>query len=274
MSAPARSHLTGRAMLVLFMVLTLIPFVTLFSTALQPPGTIPTGVSWPSDPHWGNFVDAWRIANLGPLLRSSLLIVLGVVPASLFLAVLAGYGLATLRVPFSNAIFVFFVLGLTIPFESLITPLYYQMQSLGLLNSRWALILPLIALYMPFGVFWMRAHFLSVPAELTEAATIDGAGPWRALRHVHLPLAMPAMSSLAILLFLWTWNQFVLALVLVDDPLKRTMAGALGAFQGQYGTDIVLLSAGALLIMAPTVIVFVIFQRQFSRALLQGAVKG
>ena len=82
------------------------------------------------------------------------------------------------------------------------------------------------------------------------------------------------MSSLAILLFLWTWNQFVLALVLVDDPLKRTMAGALGAFQGQYGTDIVLLSAGALLIMAPTVIVFVIFQRQFSKALLQGAVKG
>ncbi|WP_440898824.1 carbohydrate ABC transporter permease [Actinosynnema sp.] len=274
MTAPARSQVTGRALLLLFMVLTLVPFVTLFSTALQEPGTIPTGVSWPSDPHWGNFADAWRVAHLGPLITSSLLIVLGVVPVSLGLAALAGYGLATLRVPFGNAIFLLFVLGLTIPFESLITPLYYQMQQLGLLNSRWALILPLIAMYMPFGVFWMRAHFLAVPAELTEAATIDGASAWRAFLHIHLPLARPALSSLAILLFLWTWNQFVLAIVMVDDPLKRTMAGALGAFQGQYGTDIVLLSAGALLIMAPTVLVFVVFQRQFTQALLQGAVKG
>ncbi|MBZ5738838.1 carbohydrate ABC transporter permease [Nocardioides mangrovi] len=274
MTAPRRDQLAGKALLVLFMVLTLIPFATLLSTALQPAGSIPTGFSWPSDPQWGNFAEAWRIAHLAPLIKSSLLIAVGVVPASLVLATLAGYGLATLKIPFSNLIFVVFLLGLTIPFESLITPLYYQMDSLGLLNTRWALVLPLIALYMPFGVFWMRAHFLTVPAELSEAAFIDGAGTWRTFRHIHLPLALPALSSLAILLFLWTWNQFVLAIVMVDDPLKRTMAGALGAFQGQYGTDIVLLSAGALLIMAPTIVVFVIFQRQFSRALLQGAVKG
>ncbi|WP_134740917.1 carbohydrate ABC transporter permease [Nocardioides sp. 503] len=274
MTPTDRGPLAGRLLLVVFMVLTVIPFVTLFSTALQPAGSIPTGVSWPSDPQWGNFADAWRLANLTPLIKSSLLIVLGVVPASLVLATLAGYGLASLRIPFGNAIFVVFLLGLTIPFESLITPLYYQVEALGLLNTRWALILPLIALYMPFGVFWMRAHFLTVPPELSEAAYIDGAGPWRAFRHIHLPLARPALSSLAILLFLWTWNQFILAFVMVDDPLKRTMAGALGAFQGRYGTDIVLLSAGALLIMAPTVLVFVIFQRQFSQALLQGAVKG
>ena len=149
------------------------------------------------------------------------------------------------------------------------------MQGLGLLNTRWALILPLIALYMPFGVFWMRAHFLTVPAELSEAATVDGAELVASLAP-RPPAAGDCrrMSSLAILLFLWTWNQFVLAIVLVDDPLKRTMAGALGAFQGQYGTDIVLLSAGALLIMAPTVVVYVVFQRQFTKALLQGAVKG
>lgn len=267
-------ELTGRALLVLFMIVTLVPFVTLLSTALQPAGSIPTGVSWPSDPQWSNFKDAYDVANLTPLLTSSLLIVLGVVPAALALATLAGYALATLRVPFANAIFVLFVLGLTIPFESLITPLYYQMESLGLLNTRWAIILPLIALFMPFGVFWMRAHFLTVPAELSEAAYVDGAGAWRTFRHIHLPLAVPALSSLAILLFLWTWNQFILAFVMVDDPTRRTMAGALGAFQGRYGTDIVLLSAGALLIMAPTIAVFVLFQRQFSKALLQGAVKG
>lgn len=274
MRRQASGEMMGRALLVLFMVLTLVPFVTLFSTALQPAGSIPTGVSWPSDPQWSNFRAAYEVANLTPLLRSSLLIVLGVVPASLVLATLAGYGLATLRVPFANVLFLVFVLGLTIPFESLITPLYYQMQGLGLLNTRWAIILPLVGLYMPFSVFWMRAHFLTVPPELSEAAHVDGAGPLRALRHIHLPLALPAVSSLAILLFLWTWNQFILAFVMVDDPTRRTMAGALGAFQGRYGTDIVLLSAGALLIMAPTIAVFVLFQRQFTKALLQGAVKG
>lgn len=274
MTTPRHEALVGRGLLLLFMVVTLVPFVSLLSTALQPQGSIPTGFAWPSDPQWGNFADAYAVADLTPLIVSSSLIVLGVVPVSLLFATLAGYGLASLRVPGANALFLVLLLGLTIPFESLVTPLYYQLQGFGLLGSRWAIVLPLIALFMPFSVFWMRAHFLTVPRELSEAATIDGAGAWAALWRVHVPLALPALSSLAILLFLWTWNQFILAIVMVDDPQKRTMAGALGAFQGQYGTDIVLLSAGALLIMAPTVLVFLAFQRQFSKALLQGAVKG
>lgn len=93
---------------------------------------------------------------------------------------------------------------------------------------------------------------------------------WR----VQVPLARPAIASLTILMFLWTWNQFLLAIVLVDDATKRTMAGALGAFQGQWGTDLVLLCAGSLLILTPTLIVFLIFQRQFIKALIQGSVKG
>ena len=91
---------------------------------------------------------------------------------------------------------------------------------------------------------------------------------------MQVPLARPAIMSLTILLFLWTWNQFLLPVVLVQDPMQRTMAGALGAFQGQWGTDIPLLCAGSLLILTPTVIIFLIFQRQFVAALMQGAVKG
>ena len=97
---------------------------------------------------------------------------------------------------------------------------------------------------MPFGVFWMRAHFVNMPNELTEAARIDGANTWQLFWRVHVPLARPAVVSLAILMTVWTWNQFLLAIVLVDNPLERTMAGALGAFQGQWGTNIPLLSAG------------------------------
>jgi raffinose/stachyose/melibiose transport system permease protein len=274
MNGSRQGDLTGKAILVLFMLFTAMPLVSMISTALQPQGTIPTGVSWPTDPQWHNFVDAFHVANLGALLQSSLLIVAGVVPVSLVIATMAGYGLSVLRVRGGRFVFIGLLLGLTIPFESLIIPLYYQINDFGLLNSRWAIILPLIGLFMPFSVFWMRTHFLSVPADLTEASRVDGANSWQALIGIHVPLALPALSSLAVLLFLWTWNQFLLAIVLVDDPTKRTMAGALGAFQGRYGTDIVLLCAGSLLIMAPTLIVFVIFQRQFVKALLQGSVKG
>ena len=274
MSTTRREALVGQAVLVVFMLFTIMPLVSMLLTALQPAGTIPTGISWPTEPQWHNFVDAFNIANLAALLWSSILIVLGVVPVSLLIATMAGYGLGVLRMRGSQAVFLLLLLGLTIPFESLIIPLYYQMNDLGLLNTRWALILPLIGLFMPFSVFWMRTHFLSIPADITAAASVDGANTWTAFLRIQVPLAIPAISSLAVLLFLWTWNQFLLAIVLIDDPGKRTMAGALGAFQGQYGTDIVLLCAGSLLIMVPTILVFIIFQRQFVKALLQGSVKG
>jgi raffinose/stachyose/melibiose transport system permease protein len=269
-----REGLTGRVLLILLMAITVVPFVSLFVTALHAPGTYPAGFSWPSHPHWGNFADAFRAAHMGELLVSSVLIVAGVVPVSLLLGTMAGFAFGHLRMPGHRIGFLVFVLGLTLPFEGIITPLYFQVRDLGLLNTRWAIILPLIGLYMPFSVLWMRAHFVTMPDDLSEAARIDGASTWQLFWRVHVPLARPALSSLAILLFLWTWNQFLLAIVLVDDPAKRTMAGALGAFQGQYGTDIPLLCAGSLLILAPTLAVFLIFQRRFVAALLQGSIKG
>jgi raffinose/stachyose/melibiose transport system permease protein len=269
-----REEWTGRVLLVLLMVITLVPFVSLLTTALHPSGTYPAGLDWPGNPHWGNFASAFRAAHMGQLLESSILIVLGVVPISLLLATMAGFALGQLRIAGRRLVFLTFVLGLTLPFEGIITPLYYQVRDMGLLNTRWAIILPLIGLFMPFSVFWMRAHFVNMPDELSEGARIDGANLWQLFWRVHVPLAKPAMSSLAILLFLWTWNQFLLAIVLVDDPAKRTMAGALGAFQGQWGTDIPLLCAGSLLILTPTLAIFLIFQRRFVAALLQGSLKG
>ena len=274
MTASRAEYLSGRAFLIALVLVTLLPFVSMLSAALQPRGTVPTGLAWPSHPQWHNFVDAFTVANMGALLRSSALIVVGVVPVSVVIATMAGFGLGHLRVPGGRFAFGLLLLGLTLPFEAVVTPIYYQMQSLGLLNSRWAIILPLIGLYMPFGVFWMRAHFTNVPAELSDAARVDGSNTWQLFWRVHVPLARPAIASLTILLFLWTWNQFLLAIVLVDDATKRTMAGALGAFQGQWGTDLVLLCAGSLLILTPTLIVFLIFQRQFIKALLQGSLKG
>ncbi len=134
--------------------------------------------------------------------------------------------------------------------------------------------LPLIGLFMPFAVFWMRAHFVNMPGELSEAARVDGASTWDLFWRIHVPLARAPIVSLGILMSIWAWNQFLLALVLVEDPTQRTMAGALGAFQGHYATDIPLLCAGTILILLPTLVLFILFQRHIITALLQGSVKG
>ena len=269
-----RSSWAGGALLLALMVVTLVPFASLFTTALHESGTYPSGLDWPSHPHWRNFVDAFHTANMGAIFKSSVLIVLGVVPVSCLIATMAGFGLGQLRVRGGTILFLVFLLGLTLPFEGVIIPIYYEIRGFNLLNTRWAIILPLIGLFMPFGVYWMRAHFLTMPPDISEAARVDGATTWQLFWRIHVPLARPALTSLAILLTVWTWNQFLLSIVLVDDPTKRTMAGALGAFQGQWGADIPLLSAGSLLILAPTLIVFLVFQRHFVTALLQGSVKG
>jgi raffinose/stachyose/melibiose transport system permease protein len=266
-------RVTRTAILAAMMVFAVLPLLSMFTAALAPQGSNPPGLSWPRNPQWHNFVDAWNVASLAALFRSSTLIVVGVVPAAVVFAALAGYSLAQLRPIAGRLISVLFLLGLTLPFEALITPLYYDIQRLGLLGSRLAVILPLIGLLMPFGIFWMRAHFVETEAALSEAARVDGANPWQVFRAIHLPLARPAVSALTILFFLATWNQYLLPLVLIDNPTKRTVAGGLGAFQGQYGTNTALLSAGSLIIIVPSLVIYVVFQRSFVKALLQGAVK-
>lgn len=267
-TAPKTILITAAALFSVF------PLVSMLSAALQPQGTAPGGISFPTSPQWHNFVDAWNVANITVLVRSSAILVIGVVPIAMLISSMAAYAIAQLKIPLGNVFFLLLLLGLTLPYEIVVVPLYYQMQTFGLLNTQLGLILPLIGLNMPFAVFWMRTHFQSVPLEICESSWVDGAGPWKAFRHIQLPLAVPALASLGVLMFLSTWNQFLLAIVLIDDPNKRTMAGALQGFVGAHSTDVVLLNAGALLIMAPTILVFLVFQKYFIQAMLAGAVKG
>jgi raffinose/stachyose/melibiose transport system permease protein len=271
----ARQELyAGRALLVVLMAITILPFLSIFTTALHPSGAVPAGLSWPADPQWGNFVEAFQVANMSALLASSLFIVVAVVPVALVISTMAGFAIGLLRIPGARLLLLLFIFGLTLPFEGIITPLYFLARQMGILNSRFAIVLPLIGLFMPFAVFWMRAHFVNMPREVTEAARVDGASTWDLFWRIHVPLARAPIASLGILMSVWAWNQFLLALVLVEDPTQRTMAGALGAFQGHYATDIPLLSAGTILILLPTLILFILFQRHVIAALLQGSVKG
>jgi len=270
-----RSELwTGRVLLVGLMAIMILPLVSIFTTALHPSGTVPNGLEWPADPQWGNFIEAFNVANMTALLSSSTFIVLAVVPVSLIISTMAGFAIGHLRIPGSRLLLLLFVFGLTLPFSGIIVPLYYLERELGIYNTRLAVVLPLIGLYMPFAVFWMRAHFVNMPTEISEAARVDGATTLDLFWRIHLPLARAPIASLGILMSVWTWNQFLIALVLVEDPTERTMAGALGAFQGHYATNVPLLCAGTILILLPSLIIFILFQRQIIAALLQGSVKG
>jgi raffinose/stachyose/melibiose transport system permease protein len=264
----------GRALLIVLMIITILPLISIFMTALHPSGSVPSGFDWPENPQWGNFVEAFNVANMVTLLQSSTFIVLAVVPVSLIISTMAGFAIGHLRIPGSRLLLFLFVFGLTLPFTGIIVPIYYLERDLGIYNTRLAIVLPLIGLYMPFAVYWMRAHFVNMPEDISEAARVDGATVWDLFWHIHIPIARPPITSLGILMAVWTWNQFLIALVLVEDPSQRTMAGALGAFQGHYATNVPLLCAGTILILLPTLIIFVIFQRQIITALLQGSVKG
>jgi len=274
MRAPRGELWAGRALLLALMAFTILPFISIFVTALHPSGTVPRGLEWPAHPQWDNFVVAFRTAEMPKLISSSMFIVLWVVPVSLIISTMAGFAIGLLRVPGSRVLLFLFVFGLTLPFQGIIIPIYFLERAVGIYNTRFAIVLPLIALYMPFAVFWMRAHFVNMPSEISEAARVDGATAWDLFWQIHVPLARAPIASLGILMSIWTWNQFLLALVLVEDPTQRTMAGALGAFQGHYATDVPLLCAGTILILLPTLVIFILFQRQIITALLQGSVKG
>ena len=216
---PALGAFAARGILVLLMIVTLMPFITMLSAALAPSGSYPPGLQWPTDPQWSNFVEAFQSAKMDRLLLSSLTIVAFVVPTSVLIGTMAGFGLAKLAPRGSQFVYFLFVVGLTLPIEVVIIPLYYEIQWLGLLNPKFAIILPIIGLFMPFSIFWMRAHFVNVPNEMSEAAEIDGANAWQQFWLVQVPLARAPILSLAILQFLWTWNSFLLPMVLFETPL-------------------------------------------------------
>ena len=125
-----------------------------------------------------------------------------------------------------------------------------------------------------FGTFWMRAFFRSVPRSLVEAARLDAASSWTTLWRVVLPMGRPAVLTLMLLVFMWTWNEFLLALVMVTDEGLRTAPLGLTFFQGRNTTDVPLLAAGAVIVAAPVVVAYLFLQRHFIRGMLSGAVKG
>lgn len=273
MNSTRRSFPFAPIFLILVAVSTLLPFVAIVSAALQPAGSIVRGISWPTQPAFGNFARAWDDGGFATLFQSSGIVAFVVVPVGVLFACWAGYAVGTMTFRGRALILGLFLLGLTLPYEAIVIPLYYGLRSVGLLDTYWALILPLIGLFIPFGIFWMRAHFESFPPSLLEAARMDGANSWTVFWRILVPNSWGAITTLALLYFMWSWNQFLLALILIQDPNRRTAPAGLGQFVTQYGKDVPLLSAATILVILPVVIVFLIFQRRIIQGFLSGTVK-
>ncbi len=261
------------AILGLFSAVALFPVIGLLLTALQPEGSLGRGFDIPDHLEFGNFADAWAEGHFGQYLRSSVIVSVSVVVASSLLSIASGYAFGALRFRGSTVLFYVFLLGLMVPLEAMVVPLYYDLRSLALTDTYWALILPQVGLSVAFGTFWMRAFFRSTPRSITEAAQIDGASSWTTLWRILVPMARPAILTMVTLIFMWTWNEFLLALVMVSSDDLRTAPLGLAFFQGQHTSDFRLLAAGALIVALPVVVVYVFLQRHFIRGMLSGAVK-
>jgi raffinose/stachyose/melibiose transport system permease protein len=256
-----------------FSLIALVPIAGIVLTALQAPGELAT-FGEPSGFHPGNFAIAWDEGNFSSYLRSSLIVAVAVVATSTLLSIPAGYAFGMMRFRGEQALFYLFLLGLMVPLEATIVPLYYDFRDLALTDTYAALILPQVGVSLAFGTFWMRAFFRSVPRSLVEAARIDGSSAWSTLWRVLLPTARPAVVTMMVLIFMWTWNEFLLALVMVSDEGLRTAPLGLAFFQGRNTTDFALLAAGAVIVATPVVLLYVFLQRHFIRGMLSGAIKG
>jgi len=223
--------------------------------------------------HWENFATAWTMARFSQYMSTSVIVSVLVVSVALVCSVMAGYAFGTMRFRGSQVLFYVFLLGIMVPAETIVVPLYFDMRSVGLTNTILGVALPQIAQSIAFGTYWMRTYFRSSNRSVVEAAQLDGAGTHRILWGILVPIGRPAMTTLVLLTFMWTWNEFLIPLVMSPTGRVRTAPMGLAFFQGQYTQGTTLLAAGAVMVALPVVVVYLFLQRHFIRGMLEGAVK-
>ena len=275
MTAARREQLLSYAVLAVFAVVAIYPILSIVLLALHKRSDLVTGFSIPDTLDFGTFKTAWQEGALGRGLVNSFIVAGTVTVVSAVLSTFAGYAFGAMRFRGSDLLFYVLLLGLIFPYEATVIPLYYVFKDAGLTDSLWALILPQIGLSVPFGTFWMRAFFRSTPGSLVEASRLDGASSFVTLWRVLLPQAWPAITTMLVLVFMWTWNEFLLALIMIQSDSLRTAPLGLALFAGanRGSNDVTLTAAAAVIVALPVVIVYVFLQRSFIRGMFAGAVK-
>src|ERR687893_280450 len=268
------SGVSTYAILVAFLVIFLLPFIWIWSSAFKTsqeigrnPFALPTAL------RWENLVEAWTVGHFREYMLNSAIYCAAIVAGSVAFACLAGYGLSMLPLPGRDSVLVLFLLGLTVPFQSVMIPMYYLLRDLNILETYWAFILPGIAIRLPFGIFLMRGFFRGLPPELGDAGRTDGANEWQVFRNIFLPLSWPGLATLIVFQFMWAWNEFAMPLIFVQrDELRPVSLGTMFFF-GRFTADRGLIAAGVTLSMIPVVILYLFLQRRFIEGITAGALK-
>ncbi len=262
--------------LVLPLAFILAPFLWLVISSLKTEAEIAAAdpFAFPERLMWENYLAAWKIGGFGDLIANSLINVTGVVLLTVAVCAPAGYAFAKMRFRGSEAVFFLLVVGLTVPIQAIIIPLYQVLSGLGLINTLIGIILAQVGNGIPFGVFLMRNFFRGIPDELVEAARIDGCGHFRILTLIFLPISLPALFALVIISALSTWNDFFLPLIVLISPDVQTLPLGLVRFAGSYSSDHRLIFAGTVISFLPVVLLYIATQRRFTEGLTQGALKG
>ena len=251
------------------------PFVFIVFTSLKANSTVmgSSAFSPPTSLEWANYSGAWARGRFSTTVLNSAVITTVKVPLGLLISAMAAYALSRIRLPGGRALFLLVLFGTMLPFQVMLAPLFTLVNGFGLINTKLGIILPYLAFGVPYQVFILHGFFSEVPKELSEAALVDGASHFTIFRRIFLPISLPVLAALLILDFVATWNEFAMALVILQDNGAWTLPLGLMSFQSQFQSDYGQLNAAIVMTVLPATIVYLIFQRYFVSGLTSGAIK-
>ncbi len=258
---------------------TVLPFVWLLVSSFKASQEVFLDpFAWPTSWVFENYERAWTVARFGDYFFNSVLVTGVTVLATLLLSACSAYALARFRFPGVRATQFYFLAGLMVPIQLAVVPLFFEMKALGLLSSRLGLGLVYLATSLPFAVFLLVGFFRSLPGSLREAALLDGASEWTVFWRVMLPLARPGLATVAIITFLGVWNEYLVAFMLLSgegaESLRTLPLGLANlTVVGQFRTDFGMIFAGIVIVMLPTLVIYLALERHLTRGLVMGANK-
>ncbi|WP_336990662.1 carbohydrate ABC transporter permease [Bacillus infantis] len=221
-----------------------------------------------------NYISAWETANLGTLFTNSLFVTITATLLTVLIGAIASYFLSRFHFKLNKAAYVFFIFGMLIPIHATLVPMFILMRNLGLLNMPITLIFPYIAFHLPITIFILTSFMKAFPKDIEESAIMDGCGIFRIFWSIILPMSRPALATVVILNFIYNWNEFSFALVLINDPALQTLPLGLASFAGQFTTNYGAQMAGLTMSMIPILAFYLLLEKEIVNGMTAGAVKG
>jgi multiple sugar transport system permease protein len=252
----------------------LLPFYWMVMSSLKTNNDVfSIPIKWlPKSFVWHHYVEIWRKSDMTTWLRNTMVLSIAVTALQVFTGSFAAYGFAKVRFPGRDLLFLAYIGTMAVPWQSYMIPQFILMSRLRLSDTLWSIIA--LQAFGAFGVFLMKQFYESIPAELSEAARIDGLSEYGIYRRIILPLSGPALASLTLLTFVNTWNDYLGPLIYLRSPNLRTIQLGLRTFISQYNADYALILTGSVLSVLPIAVIFLLGQRYFVEGIATTGLKG